>query len=535
MTYKISPNSPPPIASIMGFTPIRPMRAQRLLSASGGIKELRERKANTPFIKKSKIIEISQSVLAEINSYRNKLKRGIPKTDLHRTTREIKFLVANLSFAITDINEKIEDLHREREYRKIDVDYLSQEVVLSLINNDGSLCNALTDPRIQHSSSCIETKISKVKSESTILSSALQSLCQYHKILQAYADAQQSGHILGDVIHIPSHLQKINDRIYFLGEKFTLLHEIGEGAWALVNQCKLGDKSYAVKIAKVSATVFRSMSDPDMIIDYDNVYKRDVFVPLLLNHPNIIKLCGIHFDRAILEFIPSGNLTHWHKKKERFTEQQTLNILIQIASALQHMHDLNIIHRDLKPDNILIDASSSELRAVLIDFGTACSVDSKKRMTLAGTPMYMSPEVLRITVSNKPKSKAIFKQDFMGKEGDIWSFGLILYQILTGGRDLYSERCIGKSTRTKYNFKPSAGYSTLTYRDNKQFSYEYLFQSFLISRRKSSKAMRDTSLASELLTLCSECLEKRVENRPSIERVLSSLQRAQERKSSVSN
>lgn len=509
------------------FTPIRTKRLQRLLSASGGMRELRSQKCNTPFTQKNKIIEISQNVLSEINTYRNHLKKGIPKKHLHRTTKEVEFLILRLSSTIADIEEKIEELSKERVYRKIDVDFISQEILLSLINSDASLSNALTDPKPRHVAYGLEPKLLKIENENSMLDSALKSLCQYQKILSAYEAAEKEGHKLDEVILIPSHLQKINDRIYFLGENFSQLQEIGEGAWGKVRKCRLGDNVYAVKIDKQSFNVFRSFTNPELLIDYDNISQRDVYIPLLLSHPNIIKLYGTHFDRPILEFIPSGTLSSYFDKNEILSDKSILQILIQIASAIEYMHERGIIHRDIKPDNIMIDTTQKEPRAVLIDFGTASIYGDKSRATLAGTPLYMPPETLSIIASNQRMIQRTFKKNHLSPGIDVWSFGLVAYQILAGGRDLYSERRIGKSTRTKYCFNMSTGYSTITYRDDKQFSLPYLLESYVLGKKKSRKGMQDMQIAEAILKICSQCLEKRVENRPTIATVISELNEIQ--------
>lgn len=523
MTTNIQRKISPDPFQLVSFRPIAPKRAQRLLSTSGGLRELREIKACTPFRKKTKIIEISQRVLLQINTYRNQLKNGIPRYLLNQTAKDINFLILSLSNTISEIEEKIDELSKEKEYRKIDVDYLSQEVLLTMINSDASLSNALTDPKPRHFTNSVERKMLKIEKESSMLHSALQSLSQYQKILNAFQQAEKDGHSLSDKILIPNHLQKINDRIYFLGEKFTMLNEIGEGAWGKVSKCILGDQSYAIKISKNSHTVFRTLHEPDRFIKYDNQCQRDIFIPLLLNHPHIIKLYGIHYDRPIIEFVSTGTLSNWWKSKRTLTDEQIIELIIQLASAIQHLHEHDIIHRDLKPDNILIDYDKEKMSVKIIDFGTACHVSSSRSSTLAGTAQYMPPEMLAYLASNKRSIRKVFLECPGTKAIDIWSFGLIIYELMTAGRDLYTERRIGDNPRTEHIFNMSTGYATITYKDDKQFSFEYLLDAFHISSKKSHKAMKDKNKVEMLLKLCSQCLEKKAENRPTIEAILDAL------------
>lgn len=141
-----------------------------------------------------------------------------------------------------------------------------------------------------------------------------------------------------------------------------------------------------------------------------------------LNHPNIVKMLdmfehdGQHY--LVMEYVSGGNLAEHIYRDPTLNVQQIINIAIDLADALTRAHRLNIIHRDLKPANVLM-GDDDVVR--LTDFGVA-HVGSKERMTetdaIVGTIDYLPPEV--------------FTHGQFDERGDIWSFGVLLFEMLTG-------------------------------------------------------------------------------------------------------
>jgi DNA-binding SARP family transcriptional activator/pimeloyl-ACP methyl ester carboxylesterase len=142
-----------------------------------------------------------------------------------------------------------------------------------------------------------------------------------------------------------------------------------------------------------------------------------------LNHPNIVALLatfeqdGQH--RIVMEYVPGGSLRSLLEKQPQLSLEQALQISLELADALSRAHHLDILHRDIKPDNVLL-ASDGAPR--LTDFGLARLGRLDIRLTLGGTimgsPGYMSPEALR--------------GDTLDARSDIWSFGVMLYEMLAG-------------------------------------------------------------------------------------------------------
>ncbi len=132
-----------------------------------------------------------------------------------------------------------------------------------------------------------------------------------------------------------------------------------------------------------------------------------------LNHPHICQIYDIGPDYLVLEYVEGKPL------KGPLPAEQAWTLARQIASALEAAHAKGILHRDLKPGNILVNSSGAKL----LDFGLAKLMDdgdATQTIGVAGTPLYMSPE----QVEGKP----------LDTRSDIFSFGVVLYELLTGRR-----------------------------------------------------------------------------------------------------
>jgi serine/threonine-protein kinase len=152
-------------------------------------------------------------------------------------------------------------------------------------------------------------------------------------------------------------------------------------------------------------------------------FKREEEIGLRLNHPSILKFIKVENKSRpylTMEFLEGETLNDYIKRQKVLTEPEAVKIAVKICEALEYMHQQGITHRDLKPHNVMLCRDGS-IR--LMDFGIA-RAEGARRLTFVGfspvmgTPDYMSPEQVK------------------GKRGDhrsdIYSFGAILYEMVTG-------------------------------------------------------------------------------------------------------
>ena len=142
-----------------------------------------------------------------------------------------------------------------------------------------------------------------------------------------------------------------------------------------------------------------------------------------LNYPKIVKFKSYYEDPEnvyiIQELCKNRSLADLLKNRGKLTEFEVQSYMFQLIQGLKYLHDRKIIHRDLKPNNIFLD-EKFELK--IGDFGLIAKLDNNKdrKKTTCGTPHYMAPEVI-----NPGKKGYSF-------EVDIWSMGVIMYNLLTG-------------------------------------------------------------------------------------------------------
>ncbi|XP_067142672.1 calcium/calmodulin-dependent protein kinase type II alpha chain-like isoform X3 [Centruroides vittatus] len=231
-------------------------------------------------------------------------------------------------------------------------------------------------------------------------------------------------------------------------DNYELKEELGKGAFSIVRRCvqKNSGLEFAAKIIntkKLSARDFQKL-------------EREARICRKLNHTNIVRLHdsiqeeGYHY--LIFDLVTGGELFEDIVAREYYSEADASHCIQQILESVHHCHQNNVVHRDLKPENLLLASKAKGAAVKLADFGLAIEVQGEQQAWygFAGTPGYLSPEVL--------------KKDSYGKPVDIWACGVILYILLVGYPPFWDEdqhRLYAQIKAGAYDY-PSPEWDTVT-------------------------------------------------------------------------
>jgi tRNA A-37 threonylcarbamoyl transferase component Bud32 len=228
---------------------------------------------------------------------------------------------------------------------------------------------------------------------------------------------------LADLLSEPTDVDSLAE---LLGDRYTPLSRLGAGTFGEVIRARdqLLGREVAVKRVRLEA-----FSAPGQLEEVKTRFLREARVAARLRHPNIVTTHDIvstpRSSFIVMELVEGRDLDSLLRERGRLGLEETLDILGQVAGALDHAHASSVVHRDVKPANIMIERSG---RVKVMDFGIA-KVEQGGNLTstglIMGTPNYMSPE----------QAKGL-KVD---ARADVFSLGCVLYECLSGRKPFQDE------------------------------------------------------------------------------------------------
>jgi Protein kinase domain len=224
-----------------------------------------------------------------------------------------------------------------------------------------------------------------------------------------------------------------------LGQRYEILAEAGHGSMGNV---------YKARDRETGETVALKLLKPEIASDQAMMerFKNELLYARKITHKNVCRV--YEFNRAggvaytSMEFVEGESMRSALNRFGAFSQKKATDLALQICSGLKEAHAQGIVHRDLKPENVMIDGSGN---LKLMDFGIARSMEAVTRLTgaMVGTPAYMAPE----QVSGSP----------VDYRTDIYSLGLMLYEMFTGKPAFSAENAIAVALKQMREEPPRPG------------------------------------------------------------------------------
>jgi eukaryotic-like serine/threonine-protein kinase len=207
-----------------------------------------------------------------------------------------------------------------------------------------------------------------------------------------------------------------------LGTRYEILQLLGEGGMGSVYKARdtAVDRLVAIKVIRPDLA-----NRPDILARF----KQELVLARQVTHKNVIRIFDLGEAEGLkfitMDFIEGCDLKSILREKGKLSPNEATSIVTQICRALDAAHSEGVVHRDLKPQNIMIDARG---RVTVMDFGIARSMEmtgTTQTGSLVGTPEYMSPEQA--------------KGEDVDARSDLFTLGIIFYELLTGETPFYAE------------------------------------------------------------------------------------------------
>ena len=225
---------------------------------------------------------------------------------------------------------------------------------------------------------------------------------------------------------------------HLLNERYQIKATIGGGGMANVYLAKdiILEREVAIKVLRLEYA-----NDEEFIARFD----REAQSATSLSHPNIVNIYDVgeedHILYMVMEYVEGMTLKEYIQRNGPIEVQEALDIMKQVTDAIAHAHVNDIVHRDIKPQNILIDTYG---QVKVTDFGIAIALSATaltQTNAVLGSVHYLSPEQARGGVATK--------------KSDIYSLGIVLYELLTGRLPFSGETPVSIALKHLQNDTPS--------------------------------------------------------------------------------
>ncbi|RFU35957.1 hypothetical protein B7463_g293, partial [Scytalidium lignicola] len=246
---------------------------------------------------------------------------------------------------------------------------------------------------------------------------------------QREAERQALGRVLEDSTEADRSLTYLSSSATNVNLRWQQGQFVGGGTFGSVYAAINLDSGHLMAVKEIR------LQDPQLIPTIAGQIKDEMGVLEVLDHPNVVSYLGIevHRDKVyiFMEYCSGGSLAGLLEHGRIEDEQVIMVYALQLLEGLAYLHESGIIHRDIKPENILLDHSGV---IKYVDFGAAKVIarkgktlvgdynNTRANKTMTGTPMYMSPEVIK--GENPGRAGAV----------DVWSLGCVILEMATGRR-----------------------------------------------------------------------------------------------------
>lgn len=210
-----------------------------------------------------------------------------------------------------------------------------------------------------------------------------------------------------------------------IAKYYELKEKLGTGSFATVRRAirNSDKKEFAIKVIKKGR-----LTDEELTVVHD-----EVKIMRQIQHKNCVKLFEI-FETPkkicmVMELLTGGELFDRIQAKQSYSELEASELIRDLASGINYLHNIGIVHRDLKPENLIYVTKDNNSPIKITDFGLAKAKEKGQQRaamtTACGTPGYVAPEIL--------------KGESYDHMVDLWSLGVILYILLCGFPPFYSD------------------------------------------------------------------------------------------------